>query len=260
MNKKTRFFLSSFFLSVLFFVVLSLPYNWHYFGVALLSILTIFVYWLSLKVWSYKSWRLRWMMVLLPAGFVIGLSLFLGLLSLSLFSRVFLVLFFGFILNTIFLVENIFLVAIGYKTVPLYRTAYTVSLVLVLLTAFFLFDSILSFRMSYYLNAFFVSLVSCILYAYQFWVITIELPDDGKNKSLAYVWIPALLMGELALIFSFWPVGIFKGSIYLVSFIYIVFGLLQAEIRGRLFKKTWMGLAWVFVALVLGMLVVTKWG
>ena len=260
MNKKFKFFLSSLFLSILFFVILFLPYGWHYLGVVLLFVLTVLVYWLALKVLRYKSFRLKGMMVLLPAGFVVGSSLFLGLLYLSLFFKVFLALFFGVVIYVIFLVENIFLVAIGYKTVPLYRAAYTVSLILLLLTAFFLFDSVLSFRVGCYFNAFSVFLVSLALYAYQFWAITIGLPDDGKSKSLAYVWIPALLMGELALVFSFWPVGIFKGSIYLVFFIYIVSGLLQAELRGRLFKKTWLGLVWVFVAVVLGILMATKWG
>jgi len=259
-NKKFKFFLSSLFLSILFFAILFLPYEWHYLGVVLLFVLTVLIYWLVFKVLRYKSWRLKGMMVLLPAGFVVGLSLFAGLLSFSLLSRMLLSLFFGVVLYVVFLVENIFLVAIGYKTVPLYRSAYTVSLMLLLLTAFFLFDSVLSFRMEYYFNVLFVFLVSLALYAYQFWAITIELSDDGKNKSLAYVWVPALLMGELALVFSFWPVGIFKGSIYLVFFIYIISGLLQAELRGRLFKKTWLGLAWVFVAVVLGILVATKWG
>jgi len=100
-----------------------------------------------------------------------------------------------------------------------------------------------------------------LLFLYQFWAIAIELPDDGKSKSIsAYVIVPSIVMAELALIFSFWPVGIFKGSVYLVSVFYIILGLLQADIRERLFKRTWTGLLWVALAVLIGVVGMTSWG
>jgi len=63
----------------------------------------------------------------------------------------------------------------------------------------------------------------------------------------------------LALVFSFWPVNIFKGSIYLVSAVYVLSGLIEADIRGRLFRKTWLMFSWIGAAIVLGILLVTRW-
>jgi len=260
LNKKVRFLTASLFLSLFFFLLLLVPYSWRYQALLLLSFLTAMVYWWSLRLLFSNGWFLKMMVVLLPLSLIIGLSLFLAMLSLSLFFKLLFAVFIAFLFYVIFLVENIFLVAIGYKTVPLYRSAYTVSLILVLLTAFFLFDSLFSFRFMYYWNAFGVLLISLVLFSYQFWAIRIELSDDGSDKSMAYVWVPALIMAELAMVFSFWPVGIFKGSVYLVSFIYIISGLMQAEIRDRLFKKTWKSLLWVLGSLVMAMLVATKWG
>jgi hypothetical protein len=56
------------------------------------------------------------------------------------------------------------------------------------------------------------------------------------------------------LVLSFWPVGIFKGSIYLVMTVYIISGLMHAELRDRLFKKTWLIFIWVGVATILGII------
>ena len=66
-------------------------------------------------------------------------------------------------------------------------------------------------------------------------------------------------MTELALAWSFWPVGIFKGSVYLVSVIFVLSGLMQAEIRERLFKRTWLTQMWIGAAIVAACVLVTNW-
>jgi len=58
---------------------------------------------------------------------------------------------------------------------------------------------------------------------------------------------------------SFLPVGIFKGSMYLVVFCYVLSGLLHAELRERLFKKTWINFVWIGIAFLLAMLVTISW-
>jgi hypothetical protein len=154
-----------------------------------------------------------------------------------------------------FLVENVFLVAIGFRTPPLYRAAYTVGLILLLLTSFFLLNSLFSFKLIYWLNMLLVFIVSMVIFLYVFFSVTIELPDDGKNKNVwYYVLVPSLLMSEIALVLSFWPVGIFKGSIYLVMLVYILSSLMHAELRERLFKRTWLVFVWVGMATVLGII------
>jgi hypothetical protein len=99
------------------------------------------------------------------------------------------------------------------------------------------------------------------IFAYQYWAVAIELPDDGKEKGKwPYILIPTLLLTEFAGILSFWPVGIFKGSVYLVAVIYVISGLLQAEIRDRLFRGVILTFSYIGVAVALAIISVTSWG
>jgi hypothetical protein len=224
-------------------------------------VLMIFCFWFGLGVIFDKSIHVRVMTAVMPTIFFIGFGLFVSILPLTIISQSLLGIFFGGVCYLMFLVENVFLVAIGYKTVPLYRAAYTANLIILLMTAFFLFDSLYSFKLSYWLNTTFVFLIGAAVFAYQFFCISIELPDDAKNKnSLVYTLVPAWLLAQMALAFSFWPVGIFKGSIYLVSGIYVLSGLIQADIRDRLFKRTYMTYVYIGIAIILGILLMTNWG
>ena len=60
--------------------------------------------------------------------------------------------------------------------------------------------------------------------------------------------------------FSFWPVGIFKGSIYLVSMIYLLSGLFQADIKERLFRGVVTGYSLTGIAMLLAIILTNTWG
>lgn len=60
-----------------------------------------------------------------------------------------------------------FLVAIGYKTVP-YRAAYTVSLILTLLTSFFVFNSLFSFKLPFWGNMLATLVLGWLIFQYQY--------------------------------------------------------------------------------------------
>ncbi len=259
MSKRLSFVLISLLLSILFFVILGLPYEWQHFAIAVSSLWVIFVYWLALGLLNYKDWKLKTLLAFLPVAFFVGYCLFVILLPFSVPLALFLSALFLIVNYVIFLVENIFLVAIGYRTVPLYRAAYTVALIVLLIASFFLINSIFTINLGFWQNGLAVLGASMLIFGYLFWAITIELPDDGKNKSLSYIWVPALILGQLSAAFSFWPIGIFRRSIFLVSIIYVLATLIQADIKERLFPKVWKGMLWVFVALVLGIVSVSKW-
>lgn len=260
MSKRVKFVLASLLLSGLFFVILGLPYEWQHFAVGVTSLWLVFIYWLVLGLLNDGNWKLKILLAFLPMSFFVGFCLFVILLPFSVPLALFLSVVFLVANYIIFLVENIFLVAVGYRTVPLYRAAYTVALIVVLVSSFFLFNSIFSFNLGFWQNGVLVLVASMLIFGYLFWAITIELPDDGKNKSLSYIWVPALILGQMAVVFSFWPIGIFRRSIFLVSFIYVLVTLIQADIKGRLFKRAWKGMLWVFVALILGIVSVSRWG
>ena len=160
-----------------------------------------------------------------------------------------------------FLVENVFLVAIGYKTVPLYRAAYTVSLMMTLLVSFLLFDDLFSFHLPFWGNMLATIFLSFLIFNYQYWAIAIELADDGKEKGRwPYILVPSVLLAEMVAILSFWPVGVFKGSVYLVAGIYVISGLIQAEIRDRLYRGVIRTSIYMGVAVVLAIILTTVWG
>ena len=260
MPKRIKYLISSVVAAAGFYFFISLPYSSHYYGLLVGSVLVAFCFWFGLGIIFNQSLYIRLMSVVLPVGFFVGFGLFAALLPQT-FLTVFLSsLFFGLVSYITFLVENVFLVSIGYRTPPLYRAAYTVGLMLLLLTTFFLFDSLFSFKLIYWLNAIFIFLISTLVFVFLFYSVTIELPDDGKEKSFwTYVLAPSFLMSQFGLVMSFWPVGIFKGSIYLVAAVYVISGLIQLDLRDRLFKKNIVVFSWITVAIILGMLVTTNW-
>jgi hypothetical protein len=242
----------------MFFV--SLPYESRYYGILVGVALTVFCYWFGLGLIFSTDFGLRLSPVILPLMFFGGFGMFVALLDLGWWWNLGLTVLFGLINYLIFLTENVFMVALGSKTVPLYRAAYTISLVALLLVSFFLFNTILSYRLPFWLNMVLVGVSSSIIFIYHFWSVIIELPDDGeKIERWSFVLVPAWLMAELALILSFWPVGIFKGSIYLVLAVYLLANLSWAEIRERLFKRNWLTAVWIAGAALVSLVVVAEW-
>ncbi len=260
MPKRLRYLISSVLSGITFFLFITLPFEARYYALMVEVVLLFFFYWFGLGIIWEKSMYFKIVPVLMPLGWFVGFGLFLVILPLPLPVLILMSLLFGIVCYFIFLVENIFFVAIGYKTVPLYRAAYTTSLILLLGVAFFLFDSLLSFKFNFIINGVATLIVSMGLFLYNFWAVTIDSEDDGKSLNMfSYVAVPSIIMSQMAVAFSFWPVGVFKGSIFLVLVIYIITGLLQADMRGRLFKKTWTGYLWVGVAILLAIVLLTRW-
>jgi hypothetical protein len=260
MSKRLRYLISSVIATLGFYFFISLPYSSHYYGLLVGLVLISFCFWFGLGIIFNQSLYIRLMSIILPVGFFMGFGLFAALLPQTFWTIFLTSMFFGVMCYVMFLVENVFIVSIGYRTPPLYRAAYTVGLVLLLLAAFFLFDSLFSFKLIYWLNSVLVFVISLVLFMYVFYSVTIELPDDGKEKNfMAYTLVPAFFMSQLGLVLSFWPVGIFKGSIYLVAAVYVLSGLLQLDLRDRLFKKSFTIFTWISVSVILGIILTTNW-
>ena len=149
MSKRVKFVLTSLSLSAVFLFVINLPYEWKYFAIWITNLWLVFVYWLALGILNNKNWQLKILLAFLPMAFWVGFCLFVILLPLNWPICLVLALIFAIINYVIFLVENIFLVAVGFRTVPLYRAAYTVTLIVVLLSSFFLFNSVFSFNLKF---------------------------------------------------------------------------------------------------------------
>lgn len=260
MPKRLRYFVSSALAALGFYMFLILPVDSRYFGLMLLVALTSFCFWFGLGIIFEGNIDTKVMSVLLPILWTVGFALFAVLLPSTAVNYIFLSLFYPLVLYVMFLLENVFLVAIGYRTVPLYRAAYTVSLILSLISSFFAFDALFSFKLPFWGNALAALGLGILIFSYQYWSIAIELPDDGKEKGRwPYILVSSCLLTEMALGLSFWPVGIFKGSVYLTAVIYIISALLQAEIRDRLFRGVILTYSYMAVAVVLAIILTTSW-
>lgn len=260
MSKRLRYLISSLLSTVGFYFFINLPYESHYYGLLVGIVLIAVCFWFGLGITFNQNLYTRLMSVILPVGFFIGFALFMILLPHTLLTTILLSFFFGLVIYIMFLVGNVFLVSIGGRMPPLYRSAYTVGFMLLLVTSFFLFNSLFSFRFIYWINSLVVFVISTVIFLYLFYSVTIELVDDGIDKPMwHYVLVPSFLMAQLGLVLSFWPVGILKGSVYLVTIIYVMSSLIQMELRDRLFKKSWLTFVWIFIAIILGIIFTTSW-
>lgn len=260
MNKRAKFLLLSVIQTLGFLFFIQLPYDSRIYGVLTGLALTIFSTWYGLGLIYYSDWKNRMAAVILPIMWFFGLAMFVSVLELQWWWNIPLLVVFAMVNYTIFLVENVFMVAVGYKTVPLYRAAFTVSVVITLFCSFLIYDVIFSYRLGFWQNMLAFLAVTPFIFIYVVWTVLIELPDDGKDLPiLSYILSSVWMLSQMAMILSFWPTGVFKSSLYMVSFQYLLVSLIHLSIRERLFKKSVKTLGWVLVAVIISLVVTVSW-
>lgn len=254
-TKRRKFILSSFLLTAgLSYIQFGQPAN-RYLAISLLSFLTIPLFWWSLSEGLTGAvWLMSW---ILPFFFTIGIGLFYFLLPSSLLLAIPVIVLYFFGLYALFLSENIFSVA-SLRTIQLYRSASAVSFILTLFISFLLYDTVFSFRLPFYLNGLFVFLISLFLFIHGIWSVALE--EKVSVKIVYYSALFSLCLAETAFVLSFWPVTIALGSLFLTTLVYILLGLSQAYLSGRLFKKTTREYLLVGIAVFVILLLYTSWG
>jgi len=155
------------------------------------------------------------------------------------------------------LTENIFSVA-AIRTIQLFRAAQAVGFLLTLVTAFFLYDTILSFRLSFWTNALLVFIISFPLILQALWSVKLE--DYISPKVWLFSFVLSLVLAEVACAISFWPVNIASGSLFLVTMMYIILGLSQQHFARRLFPRTVQEYLGVGIAVLVIILLTAHWG
>ncbi len=254
MDKRRQFVIASLVVGAVFLLIRLFGSAWDlgFWGEAILFFVSLLV---NLVLYSKQLGSIQKVATvsILPSFFAVGILSISPLIRASLLVEI--VLFFllvgGFYASL--LTENVFIVTIKYKTVPLYRAASVTAFLLSLLIGFSIFNSIFSLKYSPWINGFLIFIGSFIIFYHLFWSTAIA---EAENKNFfVYVLVASLLVAELAVAISFWPVGVGLASLYLVSMTYVLGGIIQAKIRERLFKRTLLeyiaiGLG-IFVALFL---------
>lgn len=256
LTKRKRFLLVSFFLSLGLFATQLTQVEFRY---QALTVLTFFAFGLSAWALFDDLKGVEWFSILiLPTMYPASVGLFYFLLPERFLSRIFILALFGVGMYALLLTENIFSVA-AIRTIQLFRAAHAVGFLITLTTAFFLYDTILSFRMPFWMVAPLMALVSWPLGIQALW--SVELTESRiSERVLFFGTLIALGIGQLALVLSFWPVTIPVGSLFLVSMLYVVLGIAQQHFMGRLFKRTLYEYLGVGVVVLTTIILLTRWG
>jgi len=255
MNKRQKFVLTAILLSIGLLAIQIANVAWRYQAIGVLILLTYL-----LAAWSLREGLsgIDWLTVLtLPPLYTAGVGLFYFLLPARWLTRLPVAAVYGLGMYALLLTENIFSVA-AIRTIQLFRAAQAVGFLLTLVTAFFLYDTILSFRLSFWTNALLVFIISFPLILQGLWSVKLE--DNISPKVWLFSFVLSLVLAETACAISFWPVNIASGSLFLVTMMYIVLGLSQQHFARRLFPRTVQEYLGVGIAVLVIILLTAHWG
>lgn len=200
----------------------------------LIVALAIISYILSLwALWEGMTRFKAVILMILPTLFTVGVTSFYFLLEVRWLTRLPVAVIFGLSFYSLLLSQNVFNVA-AQRTIPLYRAASTVAFLFTLITAFFIFNVIFALRMPFYLNGLFVFVISFLLIIQFLWTIEMSKISSGI---LVCSFSLALLVGEVAVALSFWPVAPTIWSLTLAALIYVLLGIITQYIKERLNKR-----------------------
>ncbi|OGV89952.1 hypothetical protein A2Z41_02885 [Microgenomates group bacterium RBG_19FT_COMBO_39_10] len=254
-SKRQRFIISAFLLSIGLLAIQFANISWRYQAIFGLTVLTYI-----LSAWSLKEGLsgIEWLTVLiLPTLFTSGVGLFYFLLPSSWLARLPIAVLYGLGLYALLLTENIFAVA-AIRNIQLLRAAHAVGFLLTLLTGFFLYNTILSFRFSFWLNFVLVFIASLPLLIQGLWSINLE--EKISQQIWFYSVALSLIIAEGALALSFWPVTVSASSLALITIMYVVLGLTQHQLSQRLFKRTINEYLLVGIVVLAVIILTTQWG
>lgn len=255
MSKRTKFVLISALLSLGLLVIQLVNIEFRYLAIGVFSLLTYGLCVLAL-IDDLKS--IEWLMLLiLPVFYTVSVSLFYFLLPEKLLIRIIILSLFGVGMYALLLTENIFSIA-AIRTIQLLRAAHAVYFLLTLVTAFFLLDTIFSFRLMPWFNSLLSFGVAFPLVLTGLWSIDLEERISGRvlSYSLGLSW----LFAQLGFWVSFWPLSVAAASLLLVAGLYVGLGLFQHHFSGRLFKKTVSEYVWVGLVVLMITFLTAGWG
>jgi hypothetical protein len=178
--------------------------------------------------------------LLVPARFItrIGMT---GLYALGLYS--------------LFLSQNIFTVS-AIRTIQLLSSARTVSLVLSLLSYFFISNVVFSFHINIFITLALIFAYTFLLVMHAIWVHTLE-----TNPFAQIFWVLSLsvCLVEIALFLWFGPSSPTVSALFLTAIFYVFTGLSQAWFEKRLFRSVIIEYFWLTIISFLFLVFFTNW-
>ena len=254
-TKREKFVASSALVAVSFLVIQFLPvgkaYYWSIFGFSLLVLACIF--------WSLEKFSKFKFLVLsiLPLTFTVSLTLFVSLLPGHFLIPVVTSVGFALVFYSLLLTLNIYNVA-AIRTIVLVRAAHSVGFLFGMLSAFFAFEVIFAFHLSFYLISVLVFLTSFLVAVSVLW--SFELEEYISWRVLIYSLVLALLVAQFSLVFAFWPIIPMVAALGAVGAFYVALGLTQFHFNDRLNSKTVLEYASVALVVLILLFLTARWG
>lgn len=230
-NKRQKIIFSSLILSIGLLSTQLVPF---YLTYKFIFALAILAYLLSL--WSLLEGinKLKAViLMILPTLFTLSVASYYFLLPIRWLTRLPVAFIFGLSFYSLLLAQNVFNVA-SIRTIPLYRAASTVSFLFTLITAFLLFNVVYSFNLFFIWNGVVIFLLSLPLIIQVIWSLKME---NLSSLVILTSLVLSLVMGEVALALSFWPISTPMWSLTLSAILYLVLGVITHQIRDRLTKE-----------------------
>lgn len=228
LNKRQKIIITSILLTVGLLSTQLVDFNLRFRFIAGLGIAA---YILSLwALWEGINWTKAVILMILPTFYTLAVASFYFLLPVRWLTRAPVALIFGLTFYLLLLSQNVFNVA-SIRTIPLYRAASTANFLFTLLSAFFTYNVIYAFNLLFIWNGISVGVSSFLLILQSLW--SQDMRDRVSASILTQSFILALVLGEIALSFSFWPMSNVIWSLSLSSTLYVLLGLTMQVLRGR---------------------------
>lgn len=192
---------------------------------------------------------------LLPALFTLSVASYYFLLPVRWLTRLPVAFTFGIIFYFLLLSQNVFNVA-SERTIPLYRVASTTVFILTLITAFLLFNVLFSMHLPFYWNGLVLFALSFPLVLQMIWSIEME---KITPSILVYSLIISLIIGELGMALSFWPITNSMVALLLACGLYVTLGISTHSLRDRLTRNViWEYIGWGILIFLIAT-ITTSW-
>lgn len=186
--------------------------------------------------------------------FTLSIGLFYFLIPARILTRLLITIFYAIGLYSLFLSQNIFIVA-SLRTIPLLSGARIVSFVTTFVSYLLLDIVVFTLHLSLPLTALFIFLYS-FLAVLQSIAISYE-----KSLKRTILWVLALSLAlvEIAVILWFWPASPTMIAIFLAVFFNTIVGLSRTWLEKRLFKGALWEYIWMTVVVLFILLAFSSW-
>lgn len=219
-----------------------------------LSILTSVFLYIGLK--EDLKGNFSWQVFILPFFYSLAVGLFYLLVPARLITRIGMTSLYALGLYSLYLSQNIFTVS-SIRTIALLSGARTVSLVLTLLSFFFISNVVFSFHINVFITLLLIFIYSFLIVLQAIWTYTLE-----KNPLSEIFWTLSLTfcLSEIALFLWFRQGSPTVLALFLSAIFYVLIGLTHAWFEKRLFRGVILEYFWVTVISFIFLVLFTNFG